>query len=375
MVAWGDSFTHGVGEKPYPTVLSELTGFTVYNEGIPGETSVQIKNRMIANVEKQKWPTLILAGRNDFWYPDSVKHSIAMMVSRIKHNNYLILSIWNGAGEGRGTYGYGLLTELNAYLSRTYGSHFLDVRPYLAAHYNPNSPQDVADHNADITPTSLRADWQHLNSAGNTLVGNYVYQNLNKLIDVTPCQGTSAAPFSTFIKGVTAGATLRFYSTATDTSPIGSGSLFAPNTSALGQKEYYISQVFGDCESPRSRVVINTTNCTNAVASQAFNLSSNASEKAISSELALVSSFAAYPNPTAGQTTISFVMNQPQPFRLQLYSPTGQLLQEIAAGESEAGLRYTFSLDMKKHTHAAGLYHVYLRGSRQSQHLRVSMLD
>jgi len=46
--AWGDSFTAGSGFTPYTTYLANLTKFDVTNKGISGETSTQIKDRLVA---------------------------------------------------------------------------------------------------------------------------------------------------------------------------------------------------------------------------------------------------------------------------------------------------------------------------------------
>ncbi|GGF15365.1 SGNH/GDSL hydrolase family protein [Hymenobacter cavernae] len=182
IAAWGDSLTAGTGGTPYPTFLTQLSGRAVYNGGVGGETSVQIKNRMLAATDKHAWPTIIWAGRNDSDQREQVKANIAAMVEALPHQNYLVLSILNGAGEGRGTYGYNVAASLNADLAALYGAHYLDVRAYLVSQYNPSLAQDVADHEADIPPTSLRSDFLHLSSAGYALVANYLQANSRLLL-------------------------------------------------------------------------------------------------------------------------------------------------------------------------------------------------
>lgn len=183
IAAWGDSFTEGANQQtPYPALLAPLSGRNVFNGGRGGQTSVQIKNRMLADTQKHGWPTIIWAGRNDSDKPEQVKASIAAIVAALPHQNYLVLAVCNGAEEGiradrTPTYGYYVQTNLNKQLAAVYGNHFLDVRAYLRTQYNPNDPQDVADFAADIPPTSLRSDGLHPNTTGNNVIANYIYEH------------------------------------------------------------------------------------------------------------------------------------------------------------------------------------------------------
>ncbi len=73
ILAFGDSLTHGNGAKvgnpngkPYPAVLSELTGLTVINAGISGETTSKGVKRFQSTLEEHS-PELVilLEGGND----------------------------------------------------------------------------------------------------------------------------------------------------------------------------------------------------------------------------------------------------------------------------------------------------------------------
>lgn len=70
ILAFGDSLTAGNGttkEFSYPSVLSKLTGKTVINAGIPGETTTQGLKRLASVLEKTKPDFMILLeGGNDF---------------------------------------------------------------------------------------------------------------------------------------------------------------------------------------------------------------------------------------------------------------------------------------------------------------------
>ncbi|ALO44116.1 arylesterase [Pseudoalteromonas phenolica] len=69
ILAFGDSLTQGVGvskQHSYPSVLESLSGVTVINAGISGETTSEGLNRF-ADVIEQHAPTLVilLEGGND----------------------------------------------------------------------------------------------------------------------------------------------------------------------------------------------------------------------------------------------------------------------------------------------------------------------
>ena len=177
--AWGDSLTAGSGGTPYPTQLATLRlGDTINNRGVGGETSTQILTRFLA--EPARWGdfTIIWAGRNNVYTaPAVVQADIATMVSKLTTSNYLVLSVLNGNYGGYdsvGGAGYNLITGLNADLAATYGSKYIDIRRILVDSYNPSLPQDVSDFARDITPTSLRADNIHLNTAGYGIVASTV---------------------------------------------------------------------------------------------------------------------------------------------------------------------------------------------------------
>jgi len=69
IVAFGDSLTAGKGvsqDKAYPVVLSELTGFTVINAGISGETTEEGLDRLPDVLDRENPSLLILfEGGND----------------------------------------------------------------------------------------------------------------------------------------------------------------------------------------------------------------------------------------------------------------------------------------------------------------------
>lgn len=187
VAAWGDSMTNGLTATPYPTVLQSLLGTYVFNGGIAGETSGQIKTRFVADSGKWPWPTIIWAGRNNMGDIPGIRADIASMVASLGHNNYVIVSVFNTQNEtnagGPGS-GYDSVITLNNFLLTDYGDHFIDARAYIVSQYNPSLPQDVIDHANDCSPTSLRlpTDVLHLNTTANILLANYIFSQKSQYL-------------------------------------------------------------------------------------------------------------------------------------------------------------------------------------------------
>jgi acyl-CoA hydrolase len=70
VLAFGDSVTFGTGAAPgedYPTRLAAITGWTIANAGVPGDTAEAAKGRIRAALEESN-PALVIVelGGNDF---------------------------------------------------------------------------------------------------------------------------------------------------------------------------------------------------------------------------------------------------------------------------------------------------------------------
>lgn len=181
IVAWGDSLTQGTGGDgdSWPVWFTKLnSGITVINKGVGGQTSTQIKERMLADKEMHGKFTVIWAGRNNAYdQKGTVQADIAAMVAALASPHYLIVGIPNGANEtkdGPDRWKLHLIDKLNAGLKETYGSRFVDIRPILVDAYDPAQPQDVKDHADNVVPSSLRSDGLHLNSAGYKIVAKAI---------------------------------------------------------------------------------------------------------------------------------------------------------------------------------------------------------
>ncbi len=214
LVLFGDSLT----DKTWNEELSYGDQLTlahnmppVLNTGIAGTTSSQILTTLMSWagnwLEAQTYGFLpnfvtpnylankhviIWAGRNDFYDNIAqVESNIAQMVQNLGHTNYLVVSVINGdssaayaqgttyapgdTSEFAGGKYYDQIIALNANLKSTYGARFVDVRSPIVAAYDPSNPQDVINHSNDVTPSSLRRDWLHLNSKGLAIVAQEIW--------------------------------------------------------------------------------------------------------------------------------------------------------------------------------------------------------
>ncbi|TSD67353.1 hypothetical protein FFF34_008155 [Inquilinus sp. KBS0705] len=185
IVGWGDDLTYGVGgrDTTYLTELAKLTGLQTYNMGAFSETSTQIKERMISDESLHVYPTIIWAGRYNTWHQETIKNDIAEMVASLGHSNYLILGLINADNglESKGRDNYNRIISINKALAGIYSDHFLDIRTYLVAQYNPQDAFDVKDHTLDIVPRSLRNGLLNLNAKGYRMVAGQVNTKINIL--------------------------------------------------------------------------------------------------------------------------------------------------------------------------------------------------
>jgi hypothetical protein len=166
----GDSFTVGAGQTPYPTSLCKSSKLPVFNFGVAGETSTQIKTRFLAAPYLHGCKQIFWVGTNNRGNPDDIKADVAAMIAALGHTDYVILPPINTTAEPVGNSVHTKIVNLSADLAALYGEKFIDIRAYLISKYNPSVPQDVLDYAADVIPSSLRIDTLHLNTAGYNLV-------------------------------------------------------------------------------------------------------------------------------------------------------------------------------------------------------------
>jgi lysophospholipase L1-like esterase len=177
ITGWGDSMIADYGPTTVMPVLAQLLERPVYAEGVGGESSSMVLERMLADTARHRDVTLLWMGRNNFTDPAQVKRDIATAVASLAGaREFLVLSVFNADApeEWAGQPNYVTITTLDRDLAALYPNNFLDLRSLLVSRYDPAVAQDVIDHGHDVSPSTLRADGIHLNAAGNRLVAEAV---------------------------------------------------------------------------------------------------------------------------------------------------------------------------------------------------------
>ncbi|MDP1533993.1 MAG: arylesterase [Rubrivivax sp.] len=100
IVAFGDSLTHGTGassDTSYPAVLATLTGRTVINAGIPGDTTASALQRLPAVLaEHQPRLVLLCLGGNDMLrrHPEAAtENNLRLLVQTIRSSGAGVMLI------------------------------------------------------------------------------------------------------------------------------------------------------------------------------------------------------------------------------------------------------------------------------------------
>lgn len=100
IIAFGDSLTSGVGAsqgKDYPSQLSEMTGRTIYNMGVPGETTEDALRRLESDVLRNNPRiVIVLLGGNDMMRRLPVENTfrnLETIVTRIQDTGALVVLV------------------------------------------------------------------------------------------------------------------------------------------------------------------------------------------------------------------------------------------------------------------------------------------
>ena len=174
---YGDSMTWGNPPfDSYPWMASYfLGGLQFTNAGISGQTSDQIAARWLADSTNHSNFLILFTGNNDSDYFAQTRVQISNCVCACSYvTNFLILGDCSNTNACIGTTDYTNVLSLNTNLAALYTNHFIDIRSVLKSYWNPNLPQDVADHAIDVIPDSLRWDRIHLNSNGKAIIARAV---------------------------------------------------------------------------------------------------------------------------------------------------------------------------------------------------------
>lgn len=175
---WGDSLT--------PPVAANLqllvSGRTVFNGGVTGETSSQIAARELGDGGAHAgWINVFWYGQNNARDPQQIKADLAASIASLAPGNdrFLVLGVVNQDLPTQVSGGpvYALITQLNAELAQLYPRNFFDMRAYLVS--QGVGMQDAADLQKDVVPQALRFDEIHLNNDGSVLVARKIKELLD----------------------------------------------------------------------------------------------------------------------------------------------------------------------------------------------------
>jgi lysophospholipase L1-like esterase len=174
---WGDSMVPGVARAfQYVDPARQI-----YDGGIPGETSIQIAARQLADSAHTNWINVFWYGHNNPTAAAQIKADIAASVAHLASGNtsFIVTSVVNqDPREVRGTPGYQILIDLNNELAATYPQNYLDIRAFLVQQSNPGDWQEAQDLQEDVPASSLRFDAIHLNGHGSEMVARRIKEYL-----------------------------------------------------------------------------------------------------------------------------------------------------------------------------------------------------
>jgi len=174
---WGDSMVPGVARAfQYVDPARQI-----YDGGIPGETSIQIAARQLADSAHTNWINVFWYGHNNPTAAAQIKADIAASVAHLASGNtsFIVMSVVNqDPREVRGTPGYQILIDLNNELAATYPQNYLDIRAFLVQQSNPGDWQEAQDLQEDVPASSLRFDAIHLNGHGSEMVARRIKEYL-----------------------------------------------------------------------------------------------------------------------------------------------------------------------------------------------------
>ena len=137
--------------------------------------------RAVTYTDKDSTNCVLWMGVNNVSQVETIKADIRACVAHLKTlgKRVLILTLITNSDWTIGTANYNSMTAVNDWLKAEYPSNHYDILAFLRSQYNPAIPQDVTDYNNGITPSSLRVDGIHLNTTGNNLVADKVYEFFN----------------------------------------------------------------------------------------------------------------------------------------------------------------------------------------------------
>ncbi|MBY5503154.1 hypothetical protein HFO82_31775 [Rhizobium leguminosarum] len=162
IAAFGDSFTELAylvnTNEHWTNLVAARLGRKVYDGGIGGQTSTEVTNRSIADIDYTDRAHIFFCGTNG---PDSghtvlgdIQAAVADLPAGTK---FLILPSFNSDNERAGSAGYINKMANNAAVAAAFPDNYLDIRSMLIALSLPGQPyQDSAAITNDVLSSQLR---------------------------------------------------------------------------------------------------------------------------------------------------------------------------------------------------------------------------
>ena len=194
VVAYGDSLTLGTGStagNEWPTKLAASIGRVVFNGGVGGQGTAQIKSRFDADMGAPGCATILWCGRNDVAadMASIILPGVAAMYAAAEAKNpgrTIIIGVTNGwmGTEGVGSDALGWITDYNAQAAAIYQNRFIDMYAYLYGLGAPGQPYaDPTAYANGLIPTAFRGDSTvHFNNTAYNIIGNVVYAKGQQLV-------------------------------------------------------------------------------------------------------------------------------------------------------------------------------------------------
>lgn len=175
----GDSLTEN---GAWRDEVATLTGLTLTNMGVSGETTTQMRARYVPAALGVREAALIYwGGRNNTADLTVVMDDdeAIMAAHAVATPKRLVLSVTNTTSEPAGTLGHALVQRINAWRAARWPDEYVDARRWLIDHglteagITPTGP-DATAMSEDRIPPSLMADNTHLNTAGSQALGRHL---------------------------------------------------------------------------------------------------------------------------------------------------------------------------------------------------------
>jgi hypothetical protein len=170
VAAWSDS----MWDLCSVPLAALLKGTKVYNGGVGGETTDQVRDRFLATTDAAKLyraygVTVIWCGHNNYTDIDNgtLISEIEEMIAALKHSRFLIIPLVGGSGAAPGTGPYPYYCRAYKGIKQRYGTRFCDAAMPLHA-------------GTAYSIDAFRRDTQHLNAVGWDIVAHEVAKSIKR---------------------------------------------------------------------------------------------------------------------------------------------------------------------------------------------------